>query len=163
MNWAGVAGDAPHPGVGRRGHRLPWTARKGQESAWAGCGPGVRRGGEGRVEITPRSDSQLQVRHCCHRSNATGRCPCCRQMLCLQERGAVHTYSPAPERVPPVTPHSTHHDDLATGSVILVTHGTSCPPTPGKPCHSPAHTVSITQAPVMIGNCDEVIFVQLWS
>ena len=36
ISWAGVAGDVPHPGVGRRGHRLPWTARRGQESVWIG-------------------------------------------------------------------------------------------------------------------------------
>lgn len=42
--------------------------------------------------------------------------------------------------------------------------GVPRPPTPGVcPCHPRAPTVSVTQAPVMVGNRDEIVFVQLWG
>lgn len=40
------------------------------------------------MEVTPQSDSHSQGRHCCHQSSATGRCPYCRQMLCLKGRNS---------------------------------------------------------------------------
>ena len=50
-SWPGFADGVPRPGVGRRGHRLPWTVRRRQESVWVGEEGVGRRGGR-KIGIT---------------------------------------------------------------------------------------------------------------
>lgn len=138
--------DEPRPGVDRRGHRRPWTAGRAQESVWIRVEGGA---GERRTEVTPQSDSRSQVKHCCHQSSAIVHCPYCRRMLCLEEReGCPHSpLAPkrSPKRYPGLCSYSFHPDDPTAQSMPL-------PP-----------TVSITQATIMVGHGNEIVFVQLWG
>lgn len=161
INWAGVAGDELRPGVGRRGHRLPWTVGRRQESVWIGLG--CR---EGREKARGQKSHLNLILS--HRRDAVvikvvplatvlvaGKC------RVWKNGRAVLIHPLASKRCPPSSlSHSSHPDDLTTGSHPSHPLGISYTPHQGMPL---PHTVSITQAPIMVGHRNEIIFVQLWG